>query len=245
MTEESLQKGRFGLVVAATGAGAGIQSFFHEIPGSSRFFLGAHFPYSETEFEDFIGTRPKQFVSDEGARLLAEEAFRRAARVIEKEKRVLEPIGLGLSASIASNRPKRGDYRVFVAVATRDRVSSMSVLFPKRDDGWSVLGREIEIILCDLFGFTALYCALGASDGEIRIPPGPVSKNFHSIGDGRIKIVLDETLKHDIWSAPLFWPDGRRSSVGELSPDEHILFYGAYNPLHEGHKGVRNKVEKV
>jgi hypothetical protein len=88
------------IFVAATGAGAGIQSALWATPGASSYLEGCIFPYSQEATARFLGFTPPKFVSREMAVDLAIAAYREVAHCGDDKK----PIGLGLTASVSSLR---------------------------------------------------------------------------------------------------------------------------------------------
>src|SRR5208337_2393838 len=93
--------------VIATGAGADIQNELWAFPGSSAYLSGASFPYAPEEQEELLGFMPEHFASPENAIDLASAAYMKAYKFGGKK-----PVGLGLTASVASEREHRGEHRV-------------------------------------------------------------------------------------------------------------------------------------
>src|SRR5438445_478539 len=109
---ESLHRAPGRCVLALTGGGAGAAAMLLEVPGASRTILEVIVSYDDQALADFLGRRPEQACSPEAAREMAERAYSRA--------RCLSPLGLvvgiGCTASLVTDRPKRGDHRLHVAV---------------------------------------------------------------------------------------------------------------------------------
>src|SRR5262245_33641137 len=103
-------------VLAITGGGTGAIAELLRVPGGSRLLLEAIVPYDAGSLRDFLEAEPAQACSEETAVAMAERARHRAAALARPGEL---PIGLGATASLASDRPKRGDHRCHIGVATQ------------------------------------------------------------------------------------------------------------------------------
>src|SRR5437868_6035148 len=120
---EALHRAPQQCVLAATGGGTGAAAWLLTVPGGSRTVLEVVVPYHEAALCDFLGRRPAQFCSAETSRAMAERACQRA--------RWLAPaaavVGVGCTAGLATDRPRRGDHRCHIAVHTAERIISYSL----------------------------------------------------------------------------------------------------------------------
>ena len=101
--------------MAATGGGSRAIADLLEVPGGSKTLLEAVVPYSAPAMVEWLGGVPDEFCSAATARAMAMVAFQRARRYEEPESTVA---GVACTASLASDRPKRGPHRIHVAVQT-------------------------------------------------------------------------------------------------------------------------------
>src|SRR5262245_44458546 len=108
--------------LAVTGGGAQAVALLLNVPGGSRTILEALVPYHERSMAEFLGQEPEQSCSAETARLMARRVFERV-RSLSAEQLVA---GAGCTASLVSDRPKRGEHRFHLAVATANGVTSWS-----------------------------------------------------------------------------------------------------------------------
>ena len=99
-------------VIAVTGGGSGAIAALLAVPGASRTVLDALVPYHEPSLVDFLGYRPEQFCSADTAQAMARRARERAEWLAPGE--VVG--GVACTASLATDRPKRGEHRCWVAV---------------------------------------------------------------------------------------------------------------------------------
>ena len=100
-------------VVAVAGAGSQAVAWLLGVAGASRTLLEVLVPYGRLSMIGFLGLEPAQFVSSETARLMARAAYRKAVSLREDSGPAL---GLACTATIATDRLKRGDHRAHVAV---------------------------------------------------------------------------------------------------------------------------------
>lgn len=106
-------------VVVVSGGGAQAVAWLLGVPGASRTVLEVTIPYGRRSMVEFLGREPAGYASAETAAEMAEAAYRRALALREAEAPV---IGLACTATIATDRLKRGDHRC--AVATCDGAGS-------------------------------------------------------------------------------------------------------------------------
>src|SRR5262249_3975068 len=94
-------------VAAVTGGGLQALATLLNVPGGSRTVLEIVVPYHEEALIDFLGQEPEQSCSPETSRLMARRAFRRARHLLPQGR----VAGVGCTAGLATDRPKRGDHR--------------------------------------------------------------------------------------------------------------------------------------
>lgn len=225
-----LKTANINLHVVATGGGAGLQQLLWAMPGSSAYLSGASFPYDTQEQIDLLGFTPESFCSEENAVDLASVAYMKAYKFGGKD-----PVGLGITASVASEKIHRGDHRIFVCVITNTDAKMYHMVLEK---GIGEQARKDDGLECDHLGFLALLEVLGIENG---VP---------YYGDGKC-VDASEMVRERFFMRPFFGANGRRlkdipafasldkSSVG-YKP--YALMSGAFNPPHPGHYGVADKV---
>jgi len=216
--KDALKRAGVSIHVIATGAGAGLQQLLWEVPGSSAYLSGASFPYSQEEQDEMLGFMPEHFCSEEAAIDLASAAYMKAYRFNGPR-----PVGVGITASVASEKEHRGDHRVHACVITNDFVRSVSVTLDKGvgsdqrlKDGQGVDGLGFHLTLETIFDITA----------------SPLVKNVQDTS------VL---AKERFLLRPFFAANGRR--LATMPNNKHVaLMPCAYNPPHEGHLGTAQNV---
>lgn len=214
MWTEKLKQANVSIHVIATGGGAGLQQQLWETPGSSAYLSGCNFPYAMEEQEELLGFMPEHFVSEEAAIDLASAAYMKAYRFGGKN-----PIGLGLTASVASEKIHRGDHRAFICAISNDSVRIFHGIRPKG------VGRESRIAdgtQCDWWG------AMMIQD-VVKLDTYEWAKD------------ATELARKRFFERPFFTANGKRSAT--LPTNKRLaLMSGAFNPLHEGHTSVAQHV---
>jgi hypothetical protein len=204
--------------VVLTGGGAGAAGWLLSVPGGSRTVLEVAVPYDETALAEYLGRRPESFCSTETARALAARALERA--------HALAPghfvAGVSCTASLRSDRPKRGEHRFHIAVQTSRRVVCQSLTLKKdardRAAEEDVLDRVLLNALAEKFDLLARVPVLLLPGEELTheaARPGLLA----SFLAGEVETVGVE-------------PDGR---VRAGDPLPGCVLPGSFNPLHHGH----------
>jgi hypothetical protein len=207
--------------LALAGGGTSAASWLLAVPGGSRTVLEVAVPYSQQAFVDYLASEPASYCSAAVAAGLAVRARDRAAQLAPGE-----PVaGIACTASLRSDRPKRGDHRVHVAAATEtgEFVLSLTLAKEQRD-------REGEETVASRLVLNALAEAFGLA-GRVVLPllPGETVQR-----EERPAGLLSQFLMGQP-STLCVEPDGRlRQGGGRPS----VLLPGSFNPLHEGHRGM-------
>src|SRR5215212_1695981 len=116
------------LVIAVTGGGSGAISALLEVPGASASVLEAIVPYAAAALADWLGGTPDHYCTERTARAMAMAAFERARELSDADPHTLR--GIGATASLASNRTKRGQHRIHIAWQSADTTAVTSQTFP-------------------------------------------------------------------------------------------------------------------
>jgi nicotinamide mononucleotide (NMN) deamidase PncC len=151
-------------VLTVTGGGTGAAALLLAVPGGSRSILEVVVPYEERSLEEFLGHRPSSFCSVDTAEAMARRALERA--------RWLAPgaavAGIACTASLCSDRPKRGEHRFHLAIQTDEHIWTHSLILTKE-----ARSREDEEIVLDHVLLNALAEALQLAERvEVPLLPG-------------------------------------------------------------------------
>src|SRR6516164_10458748 len=124
---EAIHASSFKCVLAITGGGTQAAAMLLNVPGGSRTILEVAVPYHEQSLFEYLGQRPQTFCSPETSMAMAMRAFQRARWLAPGE----EVIGVGCTASLISDRPKRGEHRFHVTTHSERGAICNSLLFKK------------------------------------------------------------------------------------------------------------------
>src|SRR5260221_12823567 len=100
--------------LAITGGGSGAIGELLRVPGGSRLLIEAQIPYDERALAAFLGFAPAQACNSDTAIAMAQSARARAARMAPAGT---DLVGLGATAALVSDRPRRGGERFHIAFA--------------------------------------------------------------------------------------------------------------------------------
>ena len=117
-------------VLAITGGGSQAIGQLLQVPGGSRTVLEAIVPYGSSALADWLGSAADQACSAPTARAIAMASWMRA-RTLSPQTDPRQWIGAGVTASLVSDRPKRGEHRVHVAIQTASTTAAYSLILAK------------------------------------------------------------------------------------------------------------------
>src|SRR5690606_26332119 len=129
--------------------------------------------------------------------------------------------GIGVTASLATDRPKRGPHRIHLALQTADQTLVQSVRLVKDRRR---RGEEEAIASALMLNMMAEACGIGD-----RLP---------------LELPEDEPCERQATTAPPSWRDlmlskTRAVSLGGAGGEPALpaaVFSGAFNPIHAGHR---------
>ena len=216
-------------VFAVAGAGTQAISWLLGVAGASRTVLELTVPYSPNALAEFVGYEPEQAVSPETALDMAQAAYRRALRLREGG----EPVaGVACTATIATDRPKRGEHRCHVAYWTGTEWGVSNVRFLK-----GLRDRAGEDAIASMMVLNAFAAAAGV-DGELRFEldyEEVMRAEKHRIGDALRALAQD-------------YVDLALLEDGGSTADAHVsggVLPGSFNPLHDGHKRLAAVASRI
>jgi nicotinic acid mononucleotide adenylyltransferase/nicotinamide mononucleotide (NMN) deamidase PncC len=242
---EAIHRSPVQCVIAVTGGGSSAIADLLAVPGGSRTLLEAVVPYASQALTAWLGREPEHFCCEETALAMASVACERACKLArsagDARPAARKCVGLACTASLASDRPKKGAHRAFMA-AHHDRATRLwSVHFQKE-----VRARAQEELLTGQLLLSLLADAAGVQGAPaVALLPGetldqqcaPASPREHDLISGRLRLV---------WSLP----EGQQMEALDAtvaagySPPKGLL-PGAFNPLHAGHTALRAAAERV
>lgn len=222
------------LVLAVTGGGSLAMSDLLAVPGASRTVLAAHVPYAEAALTQWLGSRPEHACSGRTARAMAMTAWQEARELVPQTDETSGPLaGIGCTASLASDRPKRGPHRVHVAVQTLEQTAAWELLLNKGARSRAAEERlAADLILklmaaqCEFAEEFPLELLGGENIAAIQATAQPGWRELLT-GQAAAVAALSAGAESTIIAS-------RQSAVGP----PRVIFPGAFNPLHDGHIGM-------
>ena len=208
-------------VLAVAGAGNYALAWLLGVGGASRTVLETRVPYGHLAMTDFLGGyAPEQTVSADTARLMARSAWARGMSLREQDAPI---VGLACTATIATDRTKRGDHRAFIATWDDDSVTTDTLVLEK---GLRDRAGEEDVVSRLVIAAIARACGVSA---ELEL--GLVSSERLVTETARHADPVQRLLDGDARWVTVH-PDGRMVADGDAP---QALLPGSFNPLHTGH----------
>ena len=217
-------------VVAVAGAGSQAVAWLFAVAGASRTMLEVVVPYGRLSMIDFVGHEPAQFVSEDAARSMAEAAYKRAVRLNEGDSPV---VGLACTATIATDRVKRGEHRCHVATWDESGSTSYNLRLNK-----GLRDRAGEEELVSRLVVSALAQACGIEDQlQLDLSDGDqLLVQYLAHPNPLMRLLSGET------GAVTAHPDGRLTLE---APSCAGLLPGSFRPFHYGHEQLARAAEQI
>src|SRR4029079_15772226 len=118
--------------LAITGGGSGAVGELLRVPGGSRLLIEAQVPYDAQALASFLGFPPAQACSAETAIAMARTARARAASLVPAEgEGATDLVGLGATAALVSDRPRKGEHRFHIAFANAGEIAHCTCVMAK------------------------------------------------------------------------------------------------------------------
>jgi hypothetical protein len=209
-------------VVAVSGAGTQAVAWLLGVAGASRTILEALVPYGRESMISFLGFEPEQSASAQTAKDMAKAAYRKAKFQLEDDS---PPVGLSCAATIATDRPKRGEHRAYVSAWDQqgDTLYSLNLHKGLRDRA----GEE-EVVSLLLVHALMLLSGL-ESDVDLGITPGDtleIERTEHP--SPLIRLLSGEAQ----------WVVARGGQLEVEGEAPAALLPGSFSPAHQGHRGL-------
>ena len=208
-------------VLAVAGAGNYALAWLLGVGGASRTVLETRVPYGYLAMTDFLGGyAPDQTVSADTARRMARAAWQRGMTLRESDAPI---VGLGCTATIATDRTKRGDHRAFIATWDDGGVTTDSIILEKglreREGEEEVVSRLVIASLARAYGVDAEIDLQLAASERLETESTRHADPIQRLLDGDASWITVH-------------PDG--SMAVDADPPGALL-PGSFNPLHDGH----------
>ncbi len=226
-------------VIAVAGGGSLAIADLLTVPGASAFLLEARVPYSSRALTEWLGRAPEQSCSRETALAMSVVAYQRARQMSADSEMA---IGVGCTAALVSDRPKRGEHRAWIATQTMNATQLVELSLSK---GLRDRADEERLVADALLRLLSETCGL-ASLPEVVLQAGDSLTSAGGIADPRLvdlvagrrtKLWTVPTETHTKTATPLIW-----QAEPPLKPAG--LLAGSFNPLHDGHRELVRVAEQ-
>ena len=230
--------------LAITGGGSGAIAELLRVPGGSRLLIEAQIPYDAQALAMFLGFAPAQASSADTAIAMARTARARAASLAPAnsdggtELVARDLVGLGATAALVSDRPRKGEHRFHIAFANAAGIAHCTCVMAKgrrdRAAEEDLVSRAIVLWLARACGVVAPSprSLLDADEdyAETVLPPVDAPTD-----------TIDQLLAGEVDRVTV-QPDGQMMLS---APQPVVLFPGSFNPMHEGHVSLAQAAEEL
>ncbi|MFN9368508.1 MAG: hypothetical protein ACK6CT_07030 [Planctomycetia bacterium] len=219
-------------VIVATGGGSAAIAHIVGVPGASGVVLEGLVPTARLAVDQLLGGPQEGYCCDRTARRLAVAAWQRACALGATAD---QAIGLAVTASLRTRRPKRGAHRIHVAVQTVDATRTADVVLEK-----DARTRAAEELLAAALAIEQLLA--GGTEADAGLAALPVDM-----------LGPRETVARVLTAPPVAVRALFAGGAGPVcSGDEGavptrgaLIFPGSFDPLHEGHLRMARIAEEI
>src|ERR1700735_1840918 len=142
--------------LAITGGGSGAIGELLRVPGGSRLLIEAQVPYDALALAAFLGFAPAQACSADTEIAMPRTVRARAAGLMPAGT---DLVGLGATAALVSDRPRKGEHRFHIASATSAGIAHCTGVLAKgrrdRAAEEDLVSRAIVLFLAHACGTAA------------------------------------------------------------------------------------------
>jgi len=218
-------------VLAITGGGSGAIGELLRVPGGSRLLIEAQVPYDENALTEFLGFAPAQASSADTAISMARSARARAAKFAAAGT---DLVGLGATAALVSDRPRRGEHRFHIACASAAGIAHCTAVLAK---GRRDRAGEEDLVSRAIILWLARACGVAApSPRSLLDADEHYAESDVAGGDPIDRLLAGEVDRVTVQ------PDGQ---MVLSAPPPAVVFPGSFNPLHDGHASLARVAEEL
>jgi len=217
--------------LAITGGGSGAIGELLRVPGGSRLLIEAQVPYDELALAALLGFAPAQASSADTAIAMAQSMRVRAARLMPAGA---DLVGLGATAALVSDRPRKGEHRFHIAFANAAGIARCTGVLAK---GRRDRAAEEDLVSRAIVLWLAHACGIAApSPRSLLDADEHFAETVVAVADPIDRLLAGE---HDRVTVQ---PDGQMILS---APQPSVLFPGSFNPVHQGHVLLARVAEEL
>src|SRR5262245_29703020 len=217
--------------LAITGGGSGAIGELLRVPGGSRLLIEAQVPYDAQALATFLGFAPAQACSADTAIAMAESIRVRAAGLAPAGS---DLVGLGATAALVSDRPRRGEHKFHIAFANSGRIAHCAGILGK---GRRDRAAEEDLVSRAIVLWLAQACGIAAPS-----PRSLLDADEH-FAEAVVATAdrIDQLLVGGFDGGSV-QPDGQMMLA---APQPLVLMPGSFNPVHDGHLLLARVAEEL
>ena len=217
--------------LAITGGGSGAVGELLRVPGGSRLLIEAQVPYDERALAAFLGFAPTQACSADTAVAMARGGQTRAAGLVLPGT---DLVGLGATAALVSDRPRKGEHRFHIASANSAGIAHCTGVMAK---GRRDRPAEEDLVSRAIVLWLAHACGVAAPS-----PRSLLDADEHFVETVVATVdPIDQLLAGEIDRVTVE-PDGQ---MVLSAPRPLVLLPGSFNPVHAGHVLLARVAEEL
>jgi hypothetical protein len=217
--------------LAITGGGSGAIAELLRVPGGSRLLIEAQIPYDALALATFLGFAPAQACSSDTAIAMARSVRARIARLVPAGT---DLVGLGATAALVSDHPRKGEHRFHIAFANSARIAHCTGVMAK---GRRDRAAEEDLVSRAIVLWLAYACGIDAPSPRSLLD----ADEYYAEAVINTIDAIDQLLAGEI-DRVTAQPDGQMMLS---APRPLMLLPGSFNPLHEGHVLLARVAEEL
>jgi len=217
--------------LAITGGGSGAIGELLRVPGGSRLLIEAQVPYDALALATFLGFEPAQACSADTAIAMARNVRARAARLVPADT---DLVGLGATAALVSDRPRKGGHRFHIACANSARIAHCTGVMAK---GRRDRAAEEDLVSRAIVLWLAHACGIAAPSPRDLLD---ADEHFEETVVATVD-TIDQLLAGELDRVTV-QPDGQMMLS---APRPVVLLPGSFNPVHAGHMLLARVAEQL
>jgi Cytidylyltransferase-like len=217
--------------LAITGGGSGAVGELLRVPGGSRLLIEAQVPYDALALATFLGFAPAQACSADTAIAMARSVRARAARLVPAGT---DLVGLGATAALVSDRPRKGEHRFHIAFDSFAGIAHCTGVMAK---GRRDRAAEEDLVSRAIVLWLAHACGIAAPSPRTLLE---ADEHFAETAVTTVD-TIDQLLAGEL-NRVTAQPDGQ---IMLAAPPPRVLLPGSFNPVHAGHLLLARVAEEL
>jgi len=217
--------------LAITGGGSGAVGDLLRVPGGSRLLIEAQVPYDAQALATLLGFAPAQACSADTAVAMARSVRARTARLVPAST---DLVGLGATAALVSDRPRKGEHRFHIAF---DNAAGMAHCTGVMAKGRRDRAAEEDLVSRAIVLWLAQACGIAAPSPRVLLD---ADEHFSETAVASAD-TIDRLLAGGL-NRVTAQPDGQ---IMLSAPPPSVLLPGSFNPVHAGHLLLARVAEEL